>query len=137
MEAWVVEKEGLLIEKQAWLAEIEAWLTETEGLLCLIDKKVKVIKEQATSTASQVEKANKELEDFKNDTVEAKVDAHIINFIDSNNKVAQAYLELDLNGIVVDGAGPKEEEGGEKGVTTKEENAGATEEPTATLKKET
>lgn len=50
------------------------------------------------------------------------MDAYIFNFNNNKDKVAQAYSELDLSGILGDGATLGEEEG--EGAATKEENVG-------------
>lgn len=57
-------------------------------------------------------KVFKELEDFENDAAKVGADAYIISFTNYRDKVALAYPEVDLSGIVADGAGLEEEEGG-------------------------
>lgn len=52
--------------------------------------------------------------DFEQDIVEARTDRYMIDFEDCKDKVARAYLELDLSNILADGAAP-EKEGDEEG----------------------
>lgn len=63
----------------------------------------------------------KESKDFENDATEVGVDAYMISFIDCRDNVAQAYPELDLRGIIADGANLEEGEGAE-GVAVEEKN---------------
>lgn len=72
---------------------------------------------------------------FKNDATEARANAYGIGFIDYRDKVAWAYPELHLSGIVVDSASPKEEEGRE-GAEAEKENAGATKNRLVLLRRE-
>lgn len=80
---------------------MEAWLNQTADLVHLANKKVKVAKEEATSTTIRAMVEYKESDDFMNDATKAGVNAYIVWFTDCREKVAQTFLALDLSKILV------------------------------------
>lgn len=79
------------------------------------------------SATIQVIEEYKESKDFKNDATEAGANTNMVNFIDSKEKVAQAYPKLDQSGILANRTTPEEEEGEEEGATIEEKNTKAAE----------
>lgn len=74
LEVGVVDEEKVLTKERAQATKIETWLAQTKDLLCLINKKIKAVEEQATFATAQIIKEYKKSVDFEQDVVDARAD---------------------------------------------------------------